>query len=738
MNGQSCKATPGCDGTIDGGFCNTCGMEPAEVTAANAPVAAGGAPTSTLAGANNTGTSRTTYSTSISGRTGSRRGSKGSRSTGASRRQLGLGLVAVPATTSVDPMTIVMKVPEVPPNKRFCGSCSNPLTTREKGFCNKCGAPYNFKPALKAGDRVAGQYEVIGPLAFGGMGWIYLGKDVTLNRVVVLKGLLNKDDPALAAAAVAERQFLAEVKHPNVVNVYTFVQHGSAGYTVMEFVGGKTLKSMRKERGPLPVAEVLAYMHRTLGAFAYFHNKGLVYCDFKPDNVMLEDDDVKVIDLGGVRRIVDTDGDIYGTQGYAAPEVAADGPSIPSDIFTIGRTIAVLVTDFKGYQGKYEFTLPTPAEEPLYAKHESLYRLLLKATHKDPNMRFQSCDEFANELLGVLRETVAAETGAGKPFESASFAPDVMSMRDADELKVEAADSSLIPALKMDPADAATQYLLANLGTNDPKRQTAALENAIQAFPQSEEAHLALARNHIQLGNFEEAEKLLAAVEKIDPYEWRVIWYRGLSLLAQNKASEALTAFETCYSEVPGEVPPKLALAMCHELTGNFDRAVALYEVCSKTDPNNATAVFGLARVLASQGKRGDAVTVFGRINQASSLYPVAQKTLARLLISTKQGQPKVEDLAAASKAIEALTTLEGKERFTLVREVMGTALNLLTTGGIKPVPTVVLLGQALDDSPVRAGYENALRNLARLTVDPKEKILLIDEANRVRPVTVF
>lgn len=738
MNGQNCKVTAGCDGTIDGGFCNVCGMEPAEVTAANAPAPAIGQPASSrLAGAN-AGTSR--HSTSLSGRTGSsRRGSKGSRATGAaSRRALGLGLVQVPATTSVDPMAIVMKVPEVPAAKRFCGTCDNNLATRDKGFCNKCGNPYNFRPGLKAGDRVAGQYEVIGPLAFGGMGWIYLGKDVTLNRVVVLKGLLNKDDPALAQAAVVERQFLAEVKHPNVVNVYTFVQHGSAGYTVMEFVGGKTLKSMRKERGPLPIAEVLAYMHRTIGAFSYFHSKGLVYCDFKPDNVMLEDDDVKVIDLGGVRRINDPDGDIYGTKGYAAPEVAKDGPSIASDIFTIGRTIAVLVTEFKGYQGKYEFTLPTPAEEPVYAKNESLYRLLLKATHADPNMRFQSCDEFANELLGVMRETVAIETGAGKPFESACFAHDVMSMREADDLTVETADASLIPALKMDPADAATQYLLANLGTSDPKRQTAALENAIQAFPTSEEAHLALARNHIQLGNYGEAEKLLATVEKIDPYEWRVIWYRGLSLLAQNKATEALAAFETCYSEVPGEVPPKLALAMCYELSGNYDRAVALYEVCCKTDPNMATAVFGLARALASQGKRGESVTAFSRINQASSLYPVAQKTLARLLISTKQGQPKVDDLAAASKAIEALTTLEGVERFTLVREVMGTALSLLTTGGIKPNTSIMLLGQALDDSPVRAGYEGALRNLARLTVDPKAKIALIDEANRVRPVTVF
>ena len=101
---------------------------------------------------------------------------------------------------------------------------------------------------------------------------------------------------------MAERQFLAAVKHPNIVGIYNFVQQGAEGFIVMEYVGGKTLKHIRQERGPLPAAEAIAYIHRILPAFAYLHQLGLVYCDFKPDNVMLEGDDVKLIDLGGVRR----------------------------------------------------------------------------------------------------------------------------------------------------------------------------------------------------------------------------------------------------------------------------------------------------------------------------------------------------------------------------------------------------------------------------------------------------
>ena len=118
-----------------------------------------------------------------------------------------------------------MADPVVPDRKRFCNSC-NAKVTHEKGFCPQCGHEYNFRPALKTGDVVAGQFEIKGAMAYGGLGWIYLGWDKTLNRWVVLKGLLNSKDEASAAAALAERQFLAAVKHPKIVGIYNFVNHG--------------------------------------------------------------------------------------------------------------------------------------------------------------------------------------------------------------------------------------------------------------------------------------------------------------------------------------------------------------------------------------------------------------------------------------------------------------------------------------------------------------------------------
>ena len=366
MAGIPCGA-PGCAGTIEDGFCDTCGR-PAEVagpatavTSSSRQVARTGGyvRTGRVTGARrpqpSTGTAGTAAGTAATGASG--RGTRGTRGSSTRRRALGGGLVQMPVMPSADPLSLVLADPRVPADKCFCPNCKNKVNP-DKRFCSNCGAEYSFRPALRAGDVVAGQYEVRGPIAFGGLGWIYLAMDTGLNRWVVLKGLLNSKDEAAAAAAIAERQFLAAVKHGKIVGIYTFVTHQAESYIVMEYVGGRTLKAIRREHGPLPPAEAVSYTLGILPAFAYLHGQGLVYCDFKPDNVMLEGDDVKLIDMGAVRRIGDPSGDVYGTVGYQAPE-AGDDPVAVSDLYTIGRTLAVLLMDFDN-TNRYAHSLPPP------------------------------------------------------------------------------------------------------------------------------------------------------------------------------------------------------------------------------------------------------------------------------------------------------------------------------------------------------------------------------------------
>ncbi|MFB9507910.1 tetratricopeptide repeat protein [Streptomyces aurantiacus] len=374
--------------------------------------------------------------------------SSGSAAGSSSRGRLGVGLVQVPDVPRPDPHAMVQENPEVPERKRFCSrsDCGAPVgrsrgerSGRTEGFCTKCGHPYSFVPKLRTGDIVHGQYEVMGCLAHGGLGWVYLAVDRAVSdRWVVLKGLLDTGDQDAMAAAISERRFLAEIEHSNIVRIYNFVEHldqrtGSLdGYIVMEYVGGKSLKEIANDRrdtagkrDPLPVEQACAYGIEALEALGHLHSRNLLYCDFKVDNAIQTEDQLKLIDMGAVRRMDDDESAIYGTVGYQAPEVAEVGPSVASDLYTVARTLAVLTFDFQGYTNVFVDSLPDPGNIEVFRSYESFYRLLVRATDPDPARRFASAQEMAEQLTGVLREVVSVQTGRPRPALSTLFGPEL-------------------------------------------------------------------------------------------------------------------------------------------------------------------------------------------------------------------------------------------------------------------------------------------------------------------------
>ena len=393
---------------------------------------------------------RLSRSTSGSGRTQSVsvRSSRRNSSSSSSRKRLGAGLVTIPEVPNPDPASAVMENPEVPERKRFCSNsdCASPVGRsrsgrqgRTEGFCTKCGQPYSFTPKLQPGDIVNGQYEIAGCLAHGGLGWIYLAIDLPLGRRwVVLKGLLDTSDQDAMAVAISERRFLSEIEHSSIVRVYNFVEYldprtGSLdGYIVMEYIGGKSLKEIANERltpngrrDPLPVEQACAYGIEALEALGYLHSRNLVYCDFKVDNAIQQNDQLKLIDMGAVRRMDDEESAIYGTIGYQAPEIAETGPSVASDLYTVARTLAVLTFDFQGYTNVFVDSLPPPESIEVFRRYESFYRFLVRATDPDPDQRFASAEEMAEQLTGVLREVVALKSGKPRPAVSTLFGPEV-------------------------------------------------------------------------------------------------------------------------------------------------------------------------------------------------------------------------------------------------------------------------------------------------------------------------
>src|SRR4051812_34497602 len=477
---------------------------------------------------------------------------------------------------------------EVAENRRFCARCDEPVGRgregrpgRNEGFCRKCGAPFSFNPKLVAGDVVADQYEVVGCLAHGGMGWVYLARDHNVSdRWVVLKGLLNTGDDDAMAAALAERRFLAEVEHPNVVKIFNFVQHQHSGYIVMEYVGGRSLKELRRggdngaSPAPLPPEQAIAYMLAVLPALGHLHRSGLLFCDFKLDNVIRTQDSLKLIDLGGVYRTDDPGGPVYGTAGYQAPEIAAMGPSIPSDLYTVARTLMLLCIDLKGYQSTYVHSLPPAESVPLFTELDSLYRLLEKGTAPDPDDRFQTAEEMAEQLVGVLREIVARRDGTGDSRPSTLFSADFRARPDRP-------DRTRLPVLRVDGDDPASGFL-ATLASSAPADVVRLLRGAPD---RTIEVRLRLARELIDTDECDEAERVLDEIASDDAWEWRAAWLRGTAELARDRPQRAAPLFHEVYCLVPGELAPKLALAVAPQLARAHPGARPGDQVVSRTPP---------------------------------------------------------------------------------------------------------------------------------------------------------
>ena len=737
---MSACTQPGCGGSIEDGYCNVCGLPP-EVSAPT-PAPTSGAPAnhaSRAGGTTATGASARLGSTPLgSARAGGTRPTRRLVTNRTRTQHLGAGITSVPAAPVPDPRSVVLKHAEVAEDKRFCSACGAPVGRshdgqpgRTSGFCPKCRTEYSFTPKLESGDLAGGQYEVVGCLAHGGLGWIYLARDHNVSdRYVVLKGLLNTGDKDAFEAAVAERQFLAAVQHPLVVEIYNFTQYEGSGYIVMEYVGGRSLKQILRDRmtanaghyDPFPVDQAIAYIVEILPAFSYLHGLGLLYCDFKPDNVVQAGDNLKLIDLGGVRRIDDTVSAIYGTVGFQAPEVAEVGPSIASDIFTIGRTLAVLVMEFRGYQSTYATTLPDVADTPLFQQQDSLYRVLAKATAQNPDDRFQSVDELRDQLLGVLRETVA--TAAGKPATSSNASP-------LFESPV-ATDAQLLwedlPLLRVDPTDPAAAWL-AGVSVSDAIARLAALKKAPD---HTIEVRLAITRAFIEAGDRDEAAKIVDATLADNPWEWRAVWMSGLLALSGGDPHAATTAFNAVVGQVPGELAPKLALALACEGAGDGDVAEQLYATCTMVDAAYvAPAAFGLARVRAERNDVAGALAALDLVRPTSSAYISAR--CARTSLLSQPGRT-VSDLADAITSIDAVS-LDARNRQTYVVSALELGVAAVLAGGEQPA--IQIAGFPATEHDLRVGAESAYRQLASLTENADERVRLVDAANKIRPRTL-
>lgn len=664
-------------------------------------------------------------------------------------------LVTLPEMPQGDQMAPVLDDPQVSEHKRFCpnpecrrqvGRRRNGRPGRVEGFCPQCGTRYSFRPPLQPGVLVGdGQFKVEGAINHGGLGWVYRAWDCWVQRRVVLKGLIDPDDPDNRQAAVAELEALADASHPNIVTVHTVVRHPhpltgrNVDYIVMECLFGKSLKQLREERPSsdpyLPVDQVCGFALEVLAALSHLHEKrGLLHCDVSADNVIHSTSGVKLIDLGAVRRINDWDNLIlWGKPGYQDPTITTHGPSVATDLYTVARMMAVLSFPFPGFST--DAPIPGPDEVELLARHPSFAGLLRRATNPDPHQRFASAAEMAEQLEGVLREVRAAREDRPFPAASTLFGP---------ELRVVGADPDTFPTVDPNPVAAALALpdpqvdpadphagLLATISAKGPDETERVL--AALADP-SLETRLRVVRARIELGHPDTGDDLDALSDQ-QPGDWRVDWYRGLSSLVDGDVDAARQHFTAVLDALPGEAAPKLALALCAARGGAHELAAQYYATVWQTDQSYVSAAFGLARAHFARGEIADAGTALEAVPEGSR-YAITAGLCAILARSRgcPAGQPPVTDFFTAA---DRLTTLELDERRRelAIAEVLETVLrwehaNRPWLPGETTLIPATLLGHPLNERGVRDRLKSAYLELARLAPTRAERIAFVDKAN--------
>ncbi len=250
------------------------------------------------------------------------------------------------------------------------------------------------------------QYAFEKLAAFGGMGAVYRGRQVSLDRPVAIKILppefgMQED---FADRFKSEARAMAKLNHTHIVGVYDFgITTEGHLYLVMEWVEGQTLHTLI-QKGSLPVRKAANLAMQLCEALAFAHHHKILHRDIKPGNIMIsEDDQVKVADFGLARPITgEAEENPFGTPDYAAPEILGKGAvDQRADIFAAGVVLYEMLTGRVPQQPRrsvQEFA-------PLSSRWDEL---IDKATHADPTQRFQDVAEFRARIAQLINQASEA------------------------------------------------------------------------------------------------------------------------------------------------------------------------------------------------------------------------------------------------------------------------------------------------------------------------------------------
>lgn len=273
---------------------------------------------------------------------------------------------------------------------------------------------------ITKGHKINDRYQIIKTIGEGGMANVYLAQDTILDRYVAVKVLRGDlaDDEKFVRRFQREALSASKLVHPNIVEMYDVGEEDGSYYIVMEYINGKTLKSLVKKRGALTLPEVIDIMSQLLSGIMCAHDSYIIHRDIKPQNVLLlEDGRVKITDFGIAMALNSNEltqtNSVMGSVHYLPPEQAnGSGSTIKSDIYSLGILMYELLigkVPFKG-ENAVEIAIKQMREPiPSVCKQnpsipQSIENIILKACAKNPKNRYSSVKEMYDDLRNALTE----------------------------------------------------------------------------------------------------------------------------------------------------------------------------------------------------------------------------------------------------------------------------------------------------------------------------------------------
>jgi serine/threonine-protein kinase len=275
---------------------------------------------------------------------------------------------------------------------------------------------------MQAGN-VVGNYKVIDKIGEGGMGAVFKGIDLMLEREVAIKMLRPElaSQPEVVERFRSEAVTLAKLNHPNIATLYSFLRQGEDFFMVMEFVRGETLDSLIRRSGAMPCDRAITLFCQALEGIDHAHRMGIVHRDIKPANMMLtEMGTLKVMDFG-IARVLGTSrmtkqGNIVGTIEYMSPEqVRGQETDARSDIYSLGILLYEMLTGRVPFSSDSEYDLmkmqiedaPPPPRVFSNQIPQAVEQAIMRSLAKRSEARFQGAAELRNALLSAIGLAVA-------------------------------------------------------------------------------------------------------------------------------------------------------------------------------------------------------------------------------------------------------------------------------------------------------------------------------------------